>query len=150
MITRADAVALDRADPLAGYREEFVIPDPSLVYLDGNSLGRTPKAALTCLTAVAEGGDIESAAFEAAAGALDKNSVALSESIASVYGEEAGEAFLPLWRKHIGFFVDYTLGVATDDQAKADKAKEDLNAYRTDFGAFIEGANPNLPAEAAD
>ena len=31
---------LDEADPLAGFRERFVVDDPSLVYLDGNSLGR--------------------------------------------------------------------------------------------------------------
>src|SRR5437588_353690 len=31
------AVRLDRADRLAGYRDRFVIADPALVYLDGNS-----------------------------------------------------------------------------------------------------------------
>ncbi len=36
---------LDSQDPLAPYREQFVITDPSLIYLDGNSLGRMPKAA---------------------------------------------------------------------------------------------------------
>ena len=39
------ARALDAADPLAGFRDRFAIPDPSLVYLDGNSLGRPPIAA---------------------------------------------------------------------------------------------------------
>jgi len=34
---------LDRADPLKHFREEFVIRDPSMVYLDGNSLGRLPE-----------------------------------------------------------------------------------------------------------
>jgi kynureninase len=43
-ITRADAEALDAADPLAAYRDHFVIDDESLIYLDGNSLGRLPKA----------------------------------------------------------------------------------------------------------
>ncbi|HEY7045110.1 MAG TPA: kynureninase [Nocardioidaceae bacterium] len=42
--TRAYAEQLDRADPLASYRDEFVIPDDDLVYLDGNSLGRLPKS----------------------------------------------------------------------------------------------------------
>jgi kynureninase len=42
--TRAHAEALDRADPLAPFRERFVITDPDLVYLDGNSLGRLPRA----------------------------------------------------------------------------------------------------------
>lgn len=53
MVTRADAVALDAADPLAAYRSEFVMPDPSLVYLDGNSLGRTPRRTVARLTALA-------------------------------------------------------------------------------------------------
>ena len=42
----AGAEALDAADPLAGFRDRFAMPDPSLVYLDGNSLGRPPIAAL--------------------------------------------------------------------------------------------------------
>jgi kynureninase len=37
---------LDAADALAGFRERFAIPDPGVVYLDGNSLGRPPVAAL--------------------------------------------------------------------------------------------------------
>lgn len=34
---------LDRQDPLARFRNEFVVDDPNLIYLDGNSLGRLPK-----------------------------------------------------------------------------------------------------------
>jgi kynureninase len=40
------ARALDDADPLAQFRVRFAVPDPALVYLDGNSLGRPPLAAL--------------------------------------------------------------------------------------------------------
>jgi kynureninase len=36
---------LDTQDPLASYREQFVITDPDLVYFDGNSLGMMPKVA---------------------------------------------------------------------------------------------------------
>jgi kynureninase len=39
------AQQLDSQDPLASYRDQFVIADPDLIYLDGNSLGRMPKAA---------------------------------------------------------------------------------------------------------
>ncbi len=39
---RSYALELDAQDPLAKYREEFVITNPELCYLDGNSLGRLP------------------------------------------------------------------------------------------------------------
>ena len=41
---RAYALELDKNDPLAEYRSKFVITDPNLCYLDGNSLGRLPHA----------------------------------------------------------------------------------------------------------
>jgi hypothetical protein len=85
------------------------------------------------------------AEFEAAAAALDANSVDVAKAIGSVYGPEAEQAFLPLWRRHIGMVVEYTVGVATDDRAKQEKALADLVGYTQDFGAFLSGANPNLP-----
>ncbi len=45
-IDAAYAAALDAQDPLAHFRERFVISDPDLIYMDGNSLGRLPKATL--------------------------------------------------------------------------------------------------------
>lgn len=41
---REYALELDQNDPLASYRSKFVITDPNLCYLDGNSLGRLPHA----------------------------------------------------------------------------------------------------------
>jgi len=93
-------------------------------------------------TGAALGG--RNAEFTAAAGALDSNSVALSQAIGSVYGADAGTAFLALWRKHIGFFVDYTVATANKDRAKQDAAVNGLVQYTQDFGAFIASANPNL------
>ncbi|MCW6532179.1 MULTISPECIES: kynureninase [Sphingomonas] len=43
-ITREECVALDRRDPLAEFRDAFVIPE-GVIYLDGNSLGAMAKAA---------------------------------------------------------------------------------------------------------
>jgi hypothetical protein len=94
-------------------------------------------------TGAALGG--RSAEYGAAAGALDSNSVAISKAIGSVYGDDAGSAFLALWRKHIGFVVDYTTGLAGKDRAKQDKAVQDLLGYANDFGAFLHSACPGLP-----
>ncbi len=48
------ALELDRADELARFRNEFVIDDPDLIYLDGNSLGRLPRRSLVRLQDVLE------------------------------------------------------------------------------------------------
>ena len=76
------------------------------------------------------------------------NSIDVSKAIGSVYGPGAETAFLALWRKHIGFVVDYTVGLASKDKAKSDKAVGDLVQYTQDFGAFLASANPNLPKDA--
>jgi hypothetical protein len=94
-------------------------------------------------TGAALGG--RNAEFQAAAGALDANSMDIAQAIGSVYGPEAEQAFLPLWRQHISFAVDYTQGIATQNKAKQDKAVADLVQYTQDFGAFLSSANPNLP-----
>ena len=41
---RALAEEMDAGDDLAPFRDRFVIPDSSIIYFDGNSLGRLPKA----------------------------------------------------------------------------------------------------------
>jgi len=40
-----EALAADADDPLSGHRLRYVSTDPSLIYLDGNSMGRLPQAA---------------------------------------------------------------------------------------------------------
>ena len=50
-LTRADAADLDRADPLAGFRERFELGDGDRIYVDGNSLGRLSYAARAALQA---------------------------------------------------------------------------------------------------
>ena len=47
----AEASALDAADPLRHHRDAFVGADSSLVYFDGNSLGRPPRASVERLAA---------------------------------------------------------------------------------------------------
>ncbi|MCU1411863.1 MAG: uncharacterized protein JWR04_2570 [Rhodoglobus sp.] len=97
--------------------------------------------------ALADGGDLTAPKTAAAVQALDDNSVAVSKLIGSVY-PDAEQPFLDSWRSHIPFFVDYTLGKVTGDQAKVDKAVSDLGAYAVSFGQLINSVVPELPAEA--
>jgi kynureninase len=46
---REYALELDRKDPLAHFKSQFVIGDPDMCYLDGNSLGRLPKATIAAI-----------------------------------------------------------------------------------------------------
>jgi kynureninase len=46
---REYALELDKKDSLARFKSQFVVTDPELCYLDGNSLGRIPKATITAV-----------------------------------------------------------------------------------------------------
>ena len=49
----AEAEAADAGDPLAQFRDQFRLP-PGVIYLDGNSLGPAPEAALAAVRVAAE------------------------------------------------------------------------------------------------
>ena len=55
MTGRAEAVALDDADELRAFHDRFVVADDGLIYLDGNSLGRLPRATADRLAEVVQG-----------------------------------------------------------------------------------------------
>lgn len=83
--------------------------------------------------------------FQAAADQLTKNTNDLTQAIGSVYGQDAATKFNQLWTQHIGFFVDYTQALKANDAAKKQQALQNLAGYKTQIGAFLSGANPNLP-----
>jgi hypothetical protein len=126
----ADSAAAGLRGALTGLLEDHV-------WLAGNALQ----------TAVLKGGNLNDPQVKGAVAALDGNSVALSKAVGSVY-PAAEKPFLASWRQHIGFFVEYTLGKATKDQAKVAKATKELDGYRTSFGQLIHSVVPNLPADA--
>jgi hypothetical protein len=81
-----------------------------------------------------------SKAFPAAAKALDRNSVELSQAIGSIYGPKAAKTFLDgpfQWRAHVGFFVDYTVALAKGDKAGQAKAVANLQRYTVNHGDFL-------------
>ncbi|MGH2427377.1 MAG: hypothetical protein ACRDGV_00625 [Candidatus Limnocylindria bacterium] len=102
-------------------------------------------AALAMRAALTDAPDAESAA-----NALAENSAELQDTIAEVYGAEAGEAFGALWESHVDSYFAYVTGLATDDDAVSEGAVEDLGEYQTDFSAFVADANPFVPAEVLE
>lgn len=48
------AITLDSEDKLAHFRDRFVVKDSDLIYMDGNSLGRLPRACINLMQRVVE------------------------------------------------------------------------------------------------
>ncbi|MBP3952891.1 copper amine oxidase [Bacillus suaedae] len=78
--------------------------------------------------------------FDEIAVALNQNTEDLSVAVASVYGDEAGEQFKEMWSAHIGFFVDYVVSTAEENEEGRQAALAELDQYRTDFSTFLETA----------
>jgi len=51
---RKRALLLDQKDPLAAFRHQFVVADPGMIYLEGNSLGRLPRNVSSRVTRAVE------------------------------------------------------------------------------------------------
>jgi hypothetical protein len=92
-------------------------------------------------------GSLTSGETSGAVSALDQNTQDLGKAIGSVYGTDAQTAFLKLWRAHIGFFVEYTKGLAGNDKHMVNQAQRKLANYRADFSKFL-GSATGLPADA--
>ncbi|HVX68778.1 MAG TPA: hypothetical protein VHA79_03725 [Mycobacteriales bacterium] len=92
-------------------------------------------------------GSLSSPQTTGAISALDQNTVDLGKAIGSLYGGDAQQAFLKMWRAHIGFFVTYTEGIAGNDAAKVRQAKHQLAGYQKQFGDFL-GSATGLPGSA--
>ncbi len=80
---------------------------------------------------------LDSDMFLQAAGVLDANSVEIADLIGSVAPDQR-EAFLELWRAHIGFFVDYAAASAGGDTAGQEAAELALGSYAFTAGTFFD------------
>jgi hypothetical protein len=115
--------------------------------LTGLLIQHVAATAFVVQTAIAHGGSLTAPEVKGAIGALTDNTNQLGAAIGSVYGPAAQAKFLKLWNAHIGYFVNYTLGVATHNKAKVTTANNDLAGYINQFSQFIAGAT-KLPAAA--
>jgi hypothetical protein len=130
----------DSASPAAELRSTLTALLTEHVYLSG----------IAVATAYATAPN--SAEFQAAAAALDKNSVAVADAVGSIVPDQR-DTFLDAWRAHIGDFVSYAVAVkGRNDEATAKEAA-DLAAYTQSQGAFFEqitgGALPAADATAS-
>lgn len=79
---------------------------------------------------------------------LTTNGADLGALVGQAFGEPAKVSFLDIWNRHNGYFVDYTVGVATNDTVKKDLAVSNLTTkYVPEFTALVASAT-GLPATA--
>ncbi|MGO1550223.1 MAG: hypothetical protein ACTHWO_10475 [Nesterenkonia sp.] len=105
-------------------------------------------ASTAVFVAYTEDEGTDSEAFDAATQVLDENTVELADAVGELAGDESRQAFLDLWREHIGYFVDYAEAIAGGDDAAAEEALMNLDQYRQDAGEFFEEISAGeLPAD---
>jgi hypothetical protein len=112
-------------------------------YLLGEHLILAAKA-----TGAALGGEPRAQEYAAYGALLNQNGIELGNLIGSAFGDTAKSQFNAIWSAHNGYFVDYTVGVATNDAGKKATAVTNLTTtYVNDFSALISGAT-GLPLDA--
>jgi len=93
----------------------------------------------TFATGAALGGRTEE--FTAANAALNSNGSDLGAAIGTLYGADAENTFIGIWAAHNAYFVNYTQGVANNDEAAKSAAVDDLTTkYVPDFARFLADA----------
>ncbi|WP_342113774.1 kynureninase [Pseudoduganella sp. OTU4001] len=133
MISRSDCLARDAADALAPLREQFDLP-AGVIYLDGNSLGARPKAALTRATEVIAkewGKDLITSWNSAGWFEMPKR---LGDKLAPLLGAQAGEVVVTDTTS-INLFK--ALAAAIHDQAKAAPGRKVILTERSNFPTDI-------------
>ena len=92
--------------------------------LTGLLVQHVAATAFVVQTAVAAGGDLSKPEVKGSIAALSDNTNQLGAAFGSIYGPAAQQEFLKLWNAHIGYFVNYTLGVATGESREGGDGQE--------------------------
>ncbi|WP_234969838.1 hypothetical protein [Alicyclobacillus vulcanalis] len=80
--------------------------------------------------------------FQALAGVLNQNTTDLSNTYASVYGQQAGSEFEKFWAGHIQDFVNYVVATAKNDSSGQQAALQALEQYKVGFSEFLNSEDP--------
>jgi hypothetical protein len=92
----------------------------------------------------------DAAAVQQSAVAADANAVAVSEVFSSVYGEDAGQQLLKLWRTQASLFAAYTKDKLAKDDTAATQALTGLDRFRDAVSALLTGLDPGLRKSALE
>lgn len=110
--------------------------------LTGQLAGEAHLTLQAAEAAIADGA--RSPAVRRAAAAADANATLLSASISSVYGEQAGQDLLKLWRRRAAAFAAYTRAKLADDAGAASTALTALDASHDETATLLAGLDPQL------
>lgn len=75
--------------------------------------------------------------FEAAAGAVDANTRAVTDAMSSMFGDDTARQFNRLWADHIDLFIDYTAARAAGDDEAMTRARDEFDQVVRQFGSAL-------------
>ena len=75
--------------------------------------------------------------FEEAAGALNANTMDLTEAIGALFGADNADQFNTLWADHIDAFVQYTAALAEGNEDDKEAALDSLHGFHTALGEHL-------------
>lgn len=88
-----------------------------------------------------------SPAYQASYDAAQQNSQAIADFVGKYYGNDAENAFLPLWKSHIDLLVQYTDAVKNNDGNSKQQALNGLNSFTDQMVSFFQQQDQNLPTD---
>ena len=135
------------ADSAPAGAPDFELPAVQIRIATDRALAEHAFLVIEAMRTSAEGAGAE---FEAAADALEQNTVAIEGLIADVATPAEAEAFGEQWRNHIAYLVDYARAVADGDTDAQTLAEHQLHTYSTDFSALLVDAFPSLPDDVVE